>query len=81
MKKEKTMNDKNTFKPFENDSQSITIGNGNGITFENGKDEIVVYGDTTISKNTAPEVLDNLIEILSGIKQQIEQKNNKKLKK
>lgn len=75
------MNDKNTFKPFENDSQSITIGNGNGITFENGKDEIVVYGDTTISKNTAPEVLDNLIEILSGIKQQIEQKNNKKLKK
>jgi hypothetical protein len=31
------------FKPFENDSQSTTIGSGNGITFENGKSSILIY--------------------------------------
>lgn len=69
------------FKPFENDSQSTTIGNGNGITFENGTDEITIYGDTTISKDTDPAVIDRLLEIFTDIKKTLPKKNENKLKK
>lgn len=61
----------NNFKPFENDSQSLTIGKGNGITFENGLEEIVIYGDTTININTDSAVLNNLLEILTAIKKKL----------
>lgn len=70
----------NQFKPFENDSQSISLGNGNGLTFENGTEEIAIYGDITISKKTNPETLDNLINLLSDIKSSIEMTQNKKPK-
>lgn len=71
----------NKFKPFENDTQSLTIGTGNGITFENGQDKIVVYGDTTIDKNIDPIVIDNLIQVLLEIKQELIPKKEQKLKK
>ncbi len=71
----------NEFKPFENDSQSVTIGSGNGITFENGKNEIIIYGDTTINKNSDPATIDNLIELLTGIKENLAPKSVNKMKK
>lgn len=55
------------FEPFKNDSQSLTIGNGNGITFENGFDEIIVYGDITITKDTDPSIINALINVLTTI--------------
>ena len=70
----------NTFKPFDNDSQSITVGPGNGVTFENGKDSIVVYGDYEIDKTTIPKEIDDLIEMLESIKKELIQNNVKKLK-
>lgn len=70
-----------TFKSFENDTQSITIGEGNGITFENGTDEIIVYGDTTFDKDTDPATIDSLLEILTGIKNKLTQKSSNKMKK
>lgn len=63
------------FKPFENESQSITIGNGNGITFENGLDEIIIYGDTTITNQTDPTIIDGLLEILTAIKDKLPKKD------
>ena len=62
-------------KPFENDSQSITVGNGNGITFENGLDEILIYGDTTIKTDSDPAVIDSLLEILTAIKDKLPKKD------
>jgi hypothetical protein len=69
------------FKPFDNDSQSITIGKGNGITFENGKDEITIYGDTSINKNSDPNTIDILLEILTEIKANLTQTKDAKIKK
>lgn len=63
------------FNPFENDSQSITIGNGNGLTFENGLDEIIIYGDTTIKSSTDPVIIDSLLEILTAIKDRLPKKD------
>lgn len=70
----------NTFKPFENDSQSTTVGPGNGVTFENGKESITVYGDYEIDKTTTPKEIDDLIEMLENIKKELIQNNVKKLK-
>jgi hypothetical protein len=58
----------NNFKPFENESQSVTIGNGNGITFENGLKDIIMYGDITFNANTDPAIIEHLLEILTAIK-------------
>lgn len=69
------------FKPFENDSQSFTVGKGNGITFENGLKEVVIYGDTSINKNSDPAIIDSLLEVLTAIKEQLVEKPNNKLKK
>jgi hypothetical protein len=66
----------NNFKPFENESQSVTVGNGNGITFENGLNDIVMYGDTTFNSKTDPAVIDGLLEILTAIKQSLHKKDN-----
>lgn len=63
------------FKPFENDSQSISVGSGNGITFENGLDEIIIYGDTTIKSDTDPAIIDSLLEILTAIKENLSKKD------
>jgi hypothetical protein len=70
----------NKFMPFKNDSQSVSIGNSNGLTFENGTEEISIYGDITISKKTDPETLDKLIDLLTDIKSSLEITNNKKPK-
>jgi len=68
------------FKPFENDSQSMTIGNGNGITIENGIEEIIIYGDITINKDTDPAVIDSLIDVFIEIKKNLNKKSTNKLK-
>lgn len=70
----------NNFKPFDNDSQSVTVGPDNGVTFENGKDSIVVYGDYTISKNTDPKEIDNIIQMLNLIKENLINTPTNKLK-
>jgi len=62
------------FKPFDNDSQSLTIGSGNGITFENGLEDIIIYGDTTINSKTDSVVIDRLIEVLTAIKNKLPKK-------
>lgn len=53
------------FEPFKNNTQSITLGDGNGITFENG-DEIVIYGDLVVDKYNK-EQLKNIIVLLQKI--------------
>lgn len=68
------------FKPFENDSQSTTVGPGDGVTFENGKDSINVYGDYEITKKTKPEEIDELIAMLNNIKEALAPKDKKQLK-
>lgn len=59
------------FKPFENDSQSTTVGPDNGITFENGTEQITVYGDLTISKESKVSDINALIDILQTIKKEL----------
>ena len=60
-------------KPFENDSQSTTVGPDNGLTFENGTEQINVYGDLTIDKNSNPADIDSLIDVLQIIKKHLAQ--------
>lgn len=62
------------FAPFKNDSQSITIGQGNGLTFENGTDSIKIYGDTEITPKSSAKDIDELIAVLQGIKQALNHK-------
>ena len=59
------------FKPFENNTQSIEVGPNPGLTFENGKEEITVYGDLTITKETKAKDLDSLIVLLQKIQAQL----------
>jgi hypothetical protein len=66
------------FIPFNNNSQSITFGIGNGITIENGTEDIIIYGDTSINKYSDPLALDKLIETLRIIKEHMGNQNNSK---
>lgn len=59
------------FMPFENDVQSTNVGPGEGLTFENGIDEINIYGDFSIDKNTNVEEINSLIEVFDKIKNQL----------
>lgn len=57
------------FTPFANDTESLLAGPGEGLTFENGLESIVVYGDMEIEKSAkSRERLDELIEALSRIR-------------
>lgn len=58
----------NKFSPFDNDTQSTTIGPDNGLTFENGLENIAIYGEFVVSKDSSPEELDSLINLLTEIK-------------
>jgi hypothetical protein len=57
------------FAPFKNDSQSLTVGAGNGLTFENGTDSIKIYGDTEITPKSSAKDIDEMIALLQAIKQ------------
>lgn len=70
-----------TFKPFENDTQSTTIGPDEGLTFENGTESISIYGDFQITKDTSGEDIDKLIEILNDIKNSLNPNKTSKLSK
>ena len=64
------------FKPFDNDTQSTTLfaDNGQGITFENNLESIIIYGDFSISKaNTKVSDIDELISLLENKKKNITQ--------
>lgn len=64
------------FKPFDNDTQSTTLfaDNGQGITFENNLESIIIYGDFSISKeHTKVSDIDELISLLENIKKNITQ--------
>jgi hypothetical protein len=64
------------FIPFANDTQSTTLfsDNGQGITFENNLESIIIYGDFSISKeNTKVSDIDELISLLENIKKNITQ--------
>ncbi len=65
---------KTKFDAFANGSQSTTAGPSNGLTFENGEDEVTVYGDMTIDKNTKPEEIDELVDVLLSIKARLKPK-------
>ncbi len=65
------MSNSHAFRPFENDTQSITIGPGTGFTFENGTDEIIAYGQLNIKKNESKKSLESLIEFLEKIKENL----------
>lgn len=67
----------NNFKPFENDTQSKIVGPDEGLTFENGNDSIVVYGDFNINKDDSPEKIDEIINILQSIKEKLSLKPKK----
>lgn len=57
-------------KPFADNSAAVTITSGdeNELTIENGKEEITIYGDLTISKNeTGKEKAQRLAELLTKI--------------
>lgn len=41
----------NDFQPFANDSQSMLVGPGEGMTIENGTHSISLYGDLSITKD------------------------------
>jgi hypothetical protein len=53
------------FQAFQNDTQSIEVS---GITFENGKDSINMYGDVNFTPSMSAKEIDDLIEILNEIK-------------
>lgn len=61
----------NDFKAFENDTQSVTVGPGEGLTFENSTETIIVYGNLELNKETDPKEIENLIKILTTIKNAI----------
>jgi hypothetical protein len=67
----------NKFLPFENDSQSLNLGDD--MTFENGTDSIHMYGDFSISQNAASlKTVNDLISTLTDIKASIEAKVDNK---
>lgn len=62
------------FKPFQNDSQSTTLGSEDeGFTIENGFEQIAVHGDATFRKGNAQDAkrLASFIEILTAIQAQM----------
>lgn len=59
---------KTQFDAFANDSQSTTAGPSNGLTFENSTESVTVYGDMTIDKDSKPEEIDELVDVLLSIK-------------
>lgn len=69
--------EKKPFMPFENDTQSITVGE---MTFENGTEEIIAYGDFTITPKTPAQELEDLIQILTTIKNSLKIAPQKKPK-
>lgn len=56
------------FNPFQNYTQSITVGPSDGITFENRGNEINMYGDLVINKNTDVKEIEQIITLLNQIK-------------
>lgn len=57
------------FQPFGNDTQSISAGPGEGLTFENGQESIIVYGDLDIERSAqSRKGLNDLIELLSKVR-------------
>ena len=58
----------NNFKPFQNETQSTTVGPSEGITFENKGEEINMYGDLTINQHTDPKEIEEIISLLNHIK-------------
>lgn len=76
------------FEPFENEEQSVSIGPGNGLTFENGVADtngIVIYGDFEVNLESNIEDLDNIIDLMTKIKNKLielqsDNSNNKTIK-
>lgn len=61
-----------TFAPFENDTQSTSVGPAGGLTFENSTEDIVVYGDFVITKTVQDAArLQEMIDLLEVIKRSI----------
>lgn len=62
------------FQPFKNETQSITVGPDSGITFENSIDSINVYGDIQINQETSEKEIDELITVLTQVKNNLPKK-------
>lgn len=74
----------NKFLPFENDSQSLNLGDN--MTFENGTDKINMYGDFSISVDqqslkTVNDLLATLTDIKTALESNLANKKAASLKK
>lgn len=74
----------NKFLPFENDSQSLNLGDN--MTFENGTDKINMYGDFSISVDqqslkTVNDLLATLTDIKTALESNLANKKATSLKK
>ena len=69
--KDKQSQGSTDFAAFENETQSTTVGPGAGLTFENHQDAIVVYGDFEITKDSSPQEIDSLVDVLMAIRSKL----------
>lgn len=56
------------FAPFENSTQQVEVGPGNGLTFENLDENIAVYGDMEIRPTDSIEKVQKLIDNFTKIR-------------
>lgn len=55
------------FKPFKNDTQSFSVGKGDGLTINNGTDELQIYGEVSFKADDKGKAqASELLEILRG---------------
>lgn len=66
------------FEPFQNITQQVETGPGNGLTFENLDGNVVVYGDMEIKPTDSVEEVQKVIDSFIRIRDQmiLMQKNN-----
>lgn len=62
---------------FENNTQKLSFGPKNGMSIDNGKSEIQIYGDISISKDTAIQDINNIINVFESISATISKKTIK----
>lgn len=60
------------FKPFKNDTQSFAVGKGDGLTINNGTEELQIFGSATFKQDEhGRKQAAELLEILSGVHEQL----------
>ena len=63
--------------PFNKVAQEVSVGSGNGLTFDNlDKETVSIYGDMEISLNGNIQEVEELINIFTKIKNKMELAQN-----